>query len=66
MKATYTVHGMTCGHCELSVQEEVEEVAGVESARADHASGALTVRGEQLDDASIRAAVEAAGYEVAA
>ena len=66
MEATYTVQGMTCGHCELSVQEEVEELDGVASAQADHATGALTVRGERLDEAAIRAAVEAAGYEVAA
>ncbi len=62
---TYTVQGMTCGHCELSVREEVEELAGVESAQADRATGRLIVRGE-VDDAAVRAAVEAAGYEVAA
>ncbi len=62
---TYTVQGMTCGHCELSVREEVEELSGVESARADHATGQLTVRGD-VDDATVREAVEAAGYEVAA
>ena len=62
---TYTIQGMTCGHCELSVREEVEELAGVESARADRATGQLTVRGD-VDDATVREAVEAAGYEVAA
>jgi copper chaperone len=25
----YQVTGMTCGHCELSVREEVEQIAGV-------------------------------------
>jgi hypothetical protein len=30
---TYTVEGMTCGHCELSVREEVEEVKGVTPCR---------------------------------
>ncbi|MGI8411609.1 MAG: heavy-metal-associated domain-containing protein [Solirubrobacteraceae bacterium] len=62
---TYTVRGMTCGHCELSVREEVEELAGVDSARADHSSGRLVVRGESMDDDAIRRAVEAAGYELA-
>lgn len=62
---TYTVQGMTCGHCELSVREEVEELAGVESAQADRVTGRLTVRGD-VDDAAIREAVKAAGYEVAA
>lgn len=63
---TYTVNGMTCGHCELSVREEVEEVAGVESVQADRATGRLTVRGDGVDDAAVRAAVETAGYSVAA
>jgi len=63
---TYTVTGMTCGHCELSVREEVEELAGIESAEADRSTGRLVVRGERVDDASVRAAVAEAGYEVAA
>ena len=61
----YTVNGMTCGHCELSVREEIEELVGVESAQADRATGRLTVRGD-VDDAAVREAVKAAGYEVAA
>jgi len=63
---TYTVQGMTCGHCELSVREEVEELAGVESVKADRATGRLTVRGDGIDDAAVREAVETAGYSVAA
>ncbi|MEJ7781762.1 MAG: cation transporter [Solirubrobacteraceae bacterium] len=62
---TYTVTGMSCGHCELSVHEEVEALAGVESARADHATGTLVVRGDEVDDAAVRAAVSEAGYDVA-
>ncbi len=61
----YVVEGMTCGHCELSVREEVEELAGVQSAQADRTTGQLTVRGD-VDDAAVRSAVQAAGYEVAA
>ena len=61
----YRVEGMTCEHCELSVREEVEEVAGVASAEADRATGRLTVRGHAIDDAAVRAAVEEAGYRVA-
>jgi copper chaperone len=62
---TYVVEGMSCGHCELSVTEEVEELAGVDSAQADHAAGSLVVRGEDVDDAAVRDAVAAAGYRVA-
>ncbi|HEV2820489.1 MAG TPA: cation transporter [Solirubrobacteraceae bacterium] len=63
---TYSVTGMTCGHCELSVREEVEELVGVESARADHTTGQLVVRGRAVDDAAVRAAVAEAGYEITA
>ena len=66
VERTYVVQGMTCGNCELSVREEVEELAGVESATADRATGQLTVRGDDVDDAAVRDAVKVAGYEVAA
>ena len=32
VERTYTVTGMTCGHCEMSVREEVSEVTGVNGA----------------------------------
>lgn len=63
---TYTVTGMTCGHCELSVREEVEELAGVEAVDADRTTGRIVVRGEDIDDDAVRSAVAEAGYEVAA
>lgn len=62
-ETSYVLEGMTCGHCELSVQEEVEELAGVESADADHVAGRLVVRGA-VADAAVREAVEAAGYRM--
>ena len=31
----YAVSGMTCGHCVMSVREEVSEVGGVQAAVAD-------------------------------
>lgn len=61
---TYEVIGMTCHHCELSVQEEVAEIAGVRSAMADHERGRLTVIGESIDDHAVERAVEEAGYRV--
>ena len=62
----YTVQGMTCAHCVLSVSEQVSEVAGVESVDVDLASGRLTVTGARVDDAAVVAAVTEAGYRVAA
>ncbi|GIH66575.1 MULTISPECIES: heavy-metal-associated domain-containing protein [Microbispora] len=64
--ATYTVTGMTCGHCVSSVKEEVGEVPGVTGVEVDLATGLMTVESDSpLDTARIRAAVEEAGYEVA-
>ena len=62
---TYTVTGMTCGHCVSSVTEEVGEIAGVTDVAVDLPTGAVTVtaQGEVSDDA-VRAAVREAGYEV--
>ena len=63
---TYTVQGMTCGHCVSSVKEEVSEVAGVTNVEVDLATGLLTVDSDgPIDAAKIVAAVEEAGYEVA-
>ncbi|MDX6706445.1 MAG: copper chaperone [Solirubrobacteraceae bacterium] len=61
---TYTVEGMTCGHCRKSVMEEVLQVAGVKAVDVDLDSGQLTVAGETFDDAAIRSAVDGAGYAV--
>ena len=62
---TYTVPGMTCGHCRTAVSEEVSAVPGVESVEVDLETKLVTVRGDALDDAALRAAIEEAGYEAA-
>ena len=63
---TYTVTGMTCGHCVSSVTEEVQEVPGVEDVEVVLETGALTVTSSQrLDEAAIKTAVEEAGYQLA-
>ncbi len=62
--STYTVTGMTCGHCVASVTEEVSAVAGVGEVTVDLETGTLTVTGDAPADA-IKAAVEEAGYQLA-
>lgn len=64
METIYIVEGMTCGHCEAAVAEEVREVAGVEAVEVDLESGRVTVHGEGFTEAKIREAVDDAGYEV--
>ena len=64
--ATYTVKGMTCGHCVASVKEEVGEIPGVAGVQVDLGTGLMTVESDTpLDAAQIRNAVVEAGYEVA-
>ncbi|WP_457973420.1 heavy-metal-associated domain-containing protein [Arthrobacter sp. D1-17] len=59
----YQVTGMTCGHCALSVREEVQEIPGVESIEVSHRTGKLTVTStEPLEQGAVIAAVEEAGY----
>ncbi|GAA1381263.1 heavy-metal-associated domain-containing protein [Pseudonocardia kongjuensis] len=63
--ATYTVSGMTCGHCVSSVTEEISEVAGVTDVSVDLPTGAVTVTGDgEISSDAVRAAVQEAGYEI--
>ncbi|MFG1697481.1 heavy-metal-associated domain-containing protein [Nonomuraea sp. NPDC049309] len=63
--ATYTVNGMTCGHCVSSVKEEVGEVPGVTGVEVDLATGLLTVSSDEpVARDLIASAVQEAGYEL--
>lgn len=63
--STYTVIGMTCGHCVNSVTEEVKQVPGVTDINVDLTTGGLTVSSQTpVDDTAVRAAVEEAGYQL--
>jgi hypothetical protein len=57
----YTVEGMHCSHCEAAVTRAVEDIPGVESAKASAGRKTLTIKGPAEEEA-IRAAVEKAGY----
>jgi copper chaperone len=63
---TYTVTGMTCGHCVSSVSAEVGTVPGVTAVDVDLATGNVTVTSERPVSADkVREAVEEAGYSLA-
>ena len=62
---TYTVKGMTCGHCANSVTEEVGQIDGVTGVAVDVPAGTVTVSSDRaLDAAEVRAAVTEAGYQL--
>jgi copper chaperone len=49
----YVVEGMTCGHCELAVREEISGVEGVDRVDIDRITGRVTVTGGRVDDAAV-------------
>ncbi|WZH53170.1 MAG: heavy-metal-associated domain-containing protein [Nocardioides alkalitolerans] len=62
----FQVTGMTCGHCEAAVREEVGQVAGVESLEVSAETGRLVVTSSApVDEAAVVAAVDEAGYVAA-
>ena len=63
---TYNVPDVSCAHCQAAITSEVSTVAGVESVDVDLDTKTVTVRGEPLDEQAIIAAIDDAGYEVAA
>jgi len=67
---TYSVTGMTCGHCTAAVTEELTKLPGVREVSIDLNAGgtsAVHVTSESaLDEAAVREAVDEAGYELAA
>jgi copper chaperone len=62
---TYSVPGMSCGHCRVAITTEVTAVAGVDSVDVDLDTKLVRITGENLDDAALVAAIDEAGYEAA-
>ena len=59
----YDVAGMTCGHCESSVRQEVAGVAGVKGVDVSATTGQLIVTSAAaVEDVAILEAVREAGY----
>jgi copper chaperone len=60
------VTGMTCDHCANAVRAEISKLPGITGVDVDIATGAVRITGDPLPgDASLREAVEEAGYEFA-
>jgi len=63
---SYSVPGVSCDHCRRAIEGEVSQVPGVETVDVDLDAKTVTVSGHPLDEAAILAAIDDAGYEVAA
>jgi copper chaperone len=62
---SYSVPGVHCDHCRAAIERELTTIAGVSSVAVDLEAKTVSVTGEPLDDATIRAAIDEAGYDVA-
>jgi copper chaperone len=66
-RTSFTVTGMTCGHCVQAVRDEVARLPGVTAVDVDLATGALTIDADQpIDTDTVRGAVDEAGYQLSA
>ncbi len=60
---TFQVTGMTCGHCQRAVTEEISRIPGIQSVAVDLATGCVTVTATKpVDRANVALAVGEAGY----
>jgi copper chaperone len=59
----YSVPAMHCAHCERAVSSELQQIPGVALVDIDLETKLVTVRGADLDDAVLVAAIDEAGYD---
>lgn len=62
---TYSVPGISSGHCRAAITAEVSAVSGVDTVEVDLDTKLVRVLGAALDDAAIRRAISEAGYAAA-
>ena len=62
-KIEISIEGMTCGHCAMSVTNELATLEGVSNVQVDHSAGTATVEVEGVSEDQLSAAVEEAGYQ---
>jgi copper chaperone len=61
---SFSVPGVSCAHCEAAIVGEVGRVPGVTAVGVDLDAKRVAVSGTGLDEPAVRAAIEAAGYDV--
>lgn len=62
---TYSVPGISCDHCKHAIEGELAKIEGIAAMEVDVAAKTVRVDGD-VDDDALRAAIDEAGYEVAA
>jgi copper chaperone CopZ len=62
-KIEIAIKGMTCGHCSMTVTNELATIEGVANVQVDQAAGKATVEVDGVSNEQLAAAVTEAGYE---
>ena len=62
---TYSVPGVSCGHCVTAITSEVRQIGGVREVNVDVDAKRVTVTGTNIEDSAVRDAIDTAGYDVA-
>ncbi|HEY7853598.1 MAG TPA: heavy-metal-associated domain-containing protein [Aquiluna sp.] len=62
-KIEIKIEGMTCGHCQMSVTNEIATLEGVKSVSVDHNLGTAIVESDGVSNEQFEEAVTEAGYK---
>ena len=60
----YTISGMSCNHCVMSLKKELAKVAGLDIRDVQVGSALVAYDPDAVTESAILAAVEEAGYAV--
>lgn len=66
MDQTFTVTGMTCGHCEASIRRALARLDPAAQVRIDRSHNRVDVTGSQQPREALAQAIREEGYDVAA
>jgi copper chaperone len=64
-RLSYSVPDMFCDACRTAIETQIGGVAGVQAVDVDLDAKRVLVRGDALDDAAIRDALDVAGFDPA-
>ena len=65
MTKNVKVEGMMCHHCEMTVENALKAISGVDKAKADHTTGNVEVTlSKPVSDEIIKKAIEDKDYKV--
>ncbi len=66
MDQTFTVTGMTCGHCEASIRRALARLDPAAQVQIDRSHNRVDVTGSQQSREALAQAIREEGYDVAA